>query len=508
MLKILSIEQIRMADSYTILHEPIASVDLMERAATRCYEWIMAKLQPHQHVRVYCGQGNNGGDGLVIARLLAGQNYGVSVYSVLHAAKSSADFQANMERLCQQDKVRIRQVREESDLEPIKPEDIVIDALLGSGLSKPVDGLLADCIRHINHSTAPVISIDVPSGLFCDKPMDPSSPDTIIKADYTLTFQTPRLAFLFPENEVYTGEWQVLPIGLNEEFLQEQSTPFQQVEKSDIAQLLHVRKKFGHKGSYGHGLLVAGSYGKMGAAILGARAALRSGAGLITAHIPSVGYDIIQTAVPEAMISVDNSEHFFSQVPDITAYSAVAAGPGLGTGRESTNALKLLIQNSSIPLLLDADALNILSENKTWLAFLPKGSILTPHFKEFERLAGKVSNSFERIELQREMSVRYAIYIILKGANTSISFPDGRIFFNSTGNPGMGTGGSGDVLTGVLLGLLAQRYTPASACLAGTYIHGLAGDIAAALGSMESLIAGDLIDCLGKAFQELKATLS
>jgi NAD(P)H-hydrate epimerase len=501
MLKILSTDQIRQADSYTIANEPVLSINLMERAATRCVEWILNKLTRNQHVFIFCGQGNNGGDGLVIARHLAEKDFTVTVYSILHSDRQSPDFLINMERILAQGKVRIHNIRTVADIDSISPDNLIIDALLGSGLTKSLKGLLADCVDLINKCNAPVISIDIPTGLFCDHSIENQNNPAVIKADYTLTFQTPRLSFLFPENEIYVGEWQVLPIGLNEEFLQQQKTVFSITEFKDILQLITPRKRFGHKGSYGHGLLIAGSYGKMGAVVLGAKAALRSGAGLITAHIPIKGYSIVQTAVPEAMVNLDESEYFFSSPPNISPYNAIAAGPGLGTGPESSKALKLLIQNSSNPLILDADALNILSENKTWLAFLPKGSILTPHFKEFERITHKVSNSFDRIELQRELSIKYGIYIILKGANSSISFPDGNIFFNPTGNPGMATGGSGDVLTGILLGLMAQNYNPASVCLIGTYIHGMAGDIAARKNSMQSMIAGDIVDSLGDAFK-------
>ncbi len=502
MLKILSIEQIRAADAFTISNEPISSTDLMERASTACADWILSKLDQNQEVKIFCGQGNNGGDGLAIARLLAGLHYKVIVYSILHSDKSSDDFLINMERLIKQNKVEIKYIKASNNLDLINNDEIIIDAMLGSGLSKPVSGLLSECIQFINNAGAVVISIDLPSGLFSDKAID-TQKDLAIKADYCLTFQTPKLAFFFPENEMYVGDWQVLPIGLHPSFLEEQTVSHYLVEQKDVSELINVRKKFGHKGSYGHGLLIAGSYGKMGAAVLSAKAAMRSGAGLITAHIPAKAYDIFQTTFPEAMVSIDSSDYHFSSLPKIEPYNAIAIGPGLGTDPETARALKLLIQNSIKPLILDADALNILAENPTWLHFLPKNSILTPHFKEFERLTNKVSNSFERNKLQREFSIKYGIYITLKGAYSSISFPDGRIFFNSTGNPGMATGGSGDVLTGIMLGLLAQGYSPATVCLMGTYLHGLAGDIAAQNFGQESMLAGDIVDCISEAYKVL-----
>jgi NAD(P)H-hydrate epimerase len=273
--------------------------------------------------------------------------------------------------------------------------------------------------------------------------------------------------------------------------------------KRDIKPMMHKRRKYDHKGTFGHALLIAGSYGKMGAAILTAKACLRSGVGLVHAHIPKAGYEIMQTAVPEAMLSMDRYDHYFSALPELDMYHAVGAGPGLGMEKQSQMALKLLIQECQQNMVFDADALNILAENKTWLPFLPQGTILTPHPKEFQRLAGHWKDDFEKLDILRNFCSKYHVYLVLKGAHTATCFPDGKIYFNSTGNPGMATAGSGDVLTGMITGLLAQGYTPGQAAVIGVFIHGLAGDLAMKEKGMESLIAGDIIEHLGRAFREV-----
>ncbi|MBI9039307.1 MAG: NAD(P)H-hydrate dehydratase [Bacteroidales bacterium] len=502
-MKILPIEKVREADSYTIENEPIQSIDLMERAGTTCSEWIKKNINKTKKIKVFCGPGNNGGDGLVVARLLSDQNYSVDVCVIRFTEKASEDFTINYQRLEKYQNVKIINLYEKDKLPKISKDEIIVDAIFGSGLSKPIKGFIAKVIKHINSSEAIIISVDVPSGLFCDT-SSINSGGAIIKADYTLTFQFPKFAFLFPENEQFVGNWKVLSIGLHKDYINSLDVKNYFVEKEYFKDYLIKRKKFSHKGNFGHALLIAGSYGKMGAAVLASEACLRSGAGLLTCHIPKKGYEIIQTSLPEAMVSIDKSDEFFTKSPDISFYNAIGIGPGLGNNELTQTALKLLIQNSNIPLLFDADAINIISENKTWLHFLPKGCIFTPHPKEFERLVGKSKNNFERNEMQREFSIKFNCYLVLKGAFTAITCPDGSCFFNSTGNPGMATGGSGDVLTGVILGLLAQNYHPKIASILGVYLHGLAGDYAAKKIGQESMIAGDIIKYLRKAFRMIK----
>ncbi|MFP4471633.1 MAG: NAD(P)H-hydrate dehydratase [Bacteroidales bacterium] len=502
-MKILSVDQIREADAYTIKNEPVESIDLMERAATRCYKWIRKRTEPSQPVKVFCGPGNNGGDGLVIARLLAEKEYHVSVYILRFTDKTSDDFAANLDRLKKMKSVEITDITEHDDPPQTNADDLVLDAIFGSGLTRPVKGWLAGIVESINKSECITIAIDTPSGLFSDENTT-GKEGTIIEADYTLSFQFPKLAFLFPENDPFVGEWHILPIGLMEEFTEKTEVTNYLLEQDDARQMIKSRNKFDHKGHFGHALLIAGEYGKMGAAVMAAHAALRAGAGLVTAHIPKSGYQIIQTALPECMVSVDNSDLRFSEHPDLAPYNAIGIGPGIGLSRDTQNALKVLIQNAAQPLLFDADAINILGENKTWISFVPKNSIFTPHPKEFERLAGKSSNDFDRQRLQKEFSIKYGVYVVLKGAHTCISAPSGKCFFNSTGNPGMASGGSGDVLTGIILGLLAQKYPPLHACTLGVYLHGLAGDIAAKDQGQQALIAGDQITSIGKAYKKLR----
>ncbi len=502
MIKILPVEKIREADAYTIKKEPIPSIDLMERAATQCFKWIKKRTDKNQKVKIFCGPGNNGGDGLVVARLLAEKHYEVEVFIVKFTNKFTEDFSINLKRLQDIGSVPVAEITENVPLPELNTDDLVLDAIFGSGLSRPVKGFIANVIRRINTSGAMTIAIDTPSGLFSDK-NSTASGGMIIEADYTLSFQLPKYAFFFAENDKYVGEWHILPIGLMKEFIDTVDVKNFLIEKDDCSLLLKRRNKFAHKGNFGHALLISGSYGKMGAAVLAAQACIRSGSGLLTTHIPKVGYQIMQTAVPENMLSIDDSEEVFSKTPDLSFYNAIAVGPGLGKNKSTQNALKLLIQNSSIPIIFDADAINILGENKTWIPFIPKGSILTPHPKEFERIAGKSSDNFERNKLQREFSIKNQVYVILKGAFTCITTPRGQCFFNPTGNPGMATGGSGDVLTGILLGLKAQNYSSFNASALAVYLHGSAGDIAAKKYGYEAMKAGDIVECLGKAFKKL-----
>ncbi|MBK7027701.1 MAG: NAD(P)H-hydrate dehydratase [Bacteroidales bacterium] len=498
-MKIFPVGIVREADAYTIAHEPVASIDLMERAASRCYDWILRKLSGRTpRFYIFCGPGNNGGDGLALARMLHDISFEVQVCIPSDKEKYSPDFSINLKKLkC-------------LDLEPVflqeglhfapEPGDIIIDALFGSGLSKSVEGIEREVINHINKLQAIVISIDIPSGLFADKAILPGA--SVVHADYTLSFQFPKLSFFLSENELFVGDWVVLPIGLHEEFIRNQACNHYFLTKQDIQEIIKPRKRFSHKGTYGHALMIAGSHGKIGAAILASKSCLRSGVGLLTSHVPVCGYEILQTTVPEAMISVDPGQNDCSGIPDLSPYSAIGAGPGLGRSREAHNTIRLLLQEAKVPLVLDADALNILAEQKTWQAFIPAGSILTPHPKEFERLAGKWNNGFELLDLLGDYALRQKVYIILKGAFTIICTPGGNYFFNPSGNPGMATGGSGDVLTGLLTGLLAQNYSPLDACLLGVYLHGHAGDLASLKTGQEALLAGDIIDHIGPAFQD------
>lgn len=499
--KILPVEKIREADEFTIVNEPVDSIDLMERAARACYEWLCSFTMQYRNFKVVCGMGNNGGDGLAIARMLHDDGLNVEVFYIRHSSTASADNQENFDRIANVPGLVVTEIFESDPVLEFEEGDVVIDALLGSGLNKPVSGFLAEIIKQVNSCNGFIVSIDIPSGLFADSSSNDNK--AIIEADYTLSFQVPKLAFFIPENDQYVGKWIILDIGLSKEFISSADTPFFLTKKRDCVSIYKERPRYSHKGSFGHALLIAGSLGKIGAAIMASKACLRSGAGLLTAHLPLAGMTAMQSALPEAMISIDESETHFTSLPDISHYNAIGIGPGIGMHDETQRQFKLLIQLARFPLVIDADALNILSENKTWLSFLPPGSILTPHPKEFERLTSKVDNHFSRLEILKTFAVRFKVFVVLKGANTAIAGPDGSVYFNPTGNPGMATGGTGDVLTGIILGLLASGYTPMGACILGTWLHGKAGDIAAEKLSQPAMIATDLIENLGEAFKKI-----
>ena len=501
-MKILPIDQIREADAYTIENEPIADIDLMERAAGQLFQWINKKVDNTQQLFIFAGPGNNGGDGLALARMLYIAEYPVFVYVLRFTDKSSESFDTNYDRFRETAAENLFDISSIDQFPEITADDIIVDALFGSGLTRAAEGFPGEIIRKINDTPAVTIAVDIPSGLFADNP-SVAEKGAIVSADYTLTFQFPKYAFLMPENDRYVGQWQVLDIELHPDFIEQVQVKNHYTLKTDIQHWVLPRKKFTHKGTYGHALLIAGSYGKAGAAILAAHACLRSGVGLLHVHIPKVAYPILQTALPEAMLSIDRYEQYFSEIPDLAPYNAIGIGPGLGKENQSQMAFKLLIQDFRGPMVIDADALNILSENKTWLGFLTPNTILTPHPKEFERLAGKWHDDFEKLERQRDFARKFNVIVVLKGAHTSICLPDGTCYFNSTGNPGMATAGSGDVLTGIITGLLAQHYAPAQAAILGVYLHGKAGDRATKKLGETAVIAGDIISNLGPAFKKL-----
>jgi hydroxyethylthiazole kinase-like uncharacterized protein yjeF len=504
-MKIFTSGQIREIDDYTIRYEPVASVDLMERAAGQLFNWYVSKFERAHRIFVFVGPGNNGGDGLALARMLFTARYDVDVHYLKFSDKTSPDWDKNMSRLEAETHVPFNIITERNQFPLISENDIIIDAIFGSGLTRPAAGLAANIIMEINNSFCKKIAVDIPSGLFGEDNSSNNS-GSIVCADYTLSFQFPKLSFMFPENGKYTGEWVVLPIGLDRNAINSTLSPYSLVESFDVLPLLKTRDRFAHKGNFGHGLLISGSSGKTGAAVLGALAALRSGIGLLTCHVPSAAGIVINSSVPEAMVSHDRSGEYISQIGPTDSYSAVGVGPGLGTDIATQDAFHRLLLECKKPMVIDADALNILSQNKDWYKFLNNAMILTPHPKEFERLAGKSANGFERLSRQILFSTSHKCIVILKGANTTVTTGSGAVFFNSTGNPGMATAGSGDVLTGILLSLLAQGYDPANAAIAGVFLHGLAGDIAAEEGSYESLIASDIINCLGKAFNRTRET--
>ncbi|WP_347157462.1 NAD(P)H-hydrate dehydratase [Pontibacter chitinilyticus] len=500
-MKLLTAAQTRQADAYTIQEEGITSLELMERAAKAFACWFENKFQPEE-AWIFCGPGNNGGDGLAVARLLLQHRCRVQVYLVGDPNKASDDYQANLERLPEQ--VQQRRLQSSQELPEVPPQAYVIDALFGTGLNRPVTGFYAQVIELLNASGACITSIDMPSGLYTDSQTPQEG--AIVKATYTVSFQLPKQAFFLPQHEQYVGTWQVVQIGLSERFIASTETNLYFTTQQDVQQLLKPRKKFSHKGLYGHALLLAGGFGKMGACVLASRACLRSGVGLLTVHVPAAGYDILQTAVPEAMTLVDKNRRQFSHLPpDIGKYNVIGTGPGIGTERVTKTAIGQLLATTNSQLVIDADAINIIGSSDKLKAQLPKDNVIfTPHPKEFERLVGKSNNDYDRLKDMLEFCREYGCYVVLKGSNTAIGTPTGNIYFNTTGNAGMATGGTGDVLTGVITALVAQQYRLEDACRLGVYVHGLAGDLALKTVGDISMTASDVVDHLPQAFLQLQ----
>ncbi len=498
-MKIFNTSQIRVLDLFTIENEPIASIDLMERAAFAIYEKYMQTFHYNRPVYVLAGPGNNGGDALALARHLLQTGLNVKT-QIISTGKLSPDCETNLRRLKENFPEAVTESVEQFKKPEILPDTIIVDGLFGSGLTRLLSGIFAEAVEFINNSGCEVLAIDIPSGLQGEGVTNEK--DVIVNADYTFSLQFPKLTFFFAENENFTGKWSVLDIGIHPKAINETETNYYLTEKQDIQNILKPRRKFSHKGTYGHLLLVAGGKGMAGAAVLGAKAALRSGAGLVTVHGPKCNRAIVQTSIPEAIFSFNNNKKFITAVHDLQKYSAIAVGPGIGVNTFSKEMLVQLLSEIQQPCVFDADALNLLGFHPELRELLPKGSIITPHKKEFERMFGASANSSEELILAIEKAKEFEIVIVLKGAYTRVILPDGKVYFNPTGNSGMATGGTGDVLTGIIGSLLAQGYSSENAALAGVYIHGLAGNLALESESETSLIAGDIVGKLGKAFKE------
>lgn len=498
-MRLFTSESIRRIDALTIKNEPVASIDLMERAAMALLGWITGNIERNRRIIVVAGPGNNGGDGLALARMLYHERYRVVACTLHHNSNLSPDCSTNVERLQQTPDIQRIELNSPDDLPVMTDDDIVLDAIFGTGLTRSAGGLFAEVIDAINRLNVTVISVDTPSGLFSEDNSGNMN-GTVIRAHLTLTLQFPKIAFLFSENEKYTGRFVVLPIGLSPSAIEAEESRFFMTDRSYVASVVPVRNKFDHKGKFGHALIVAGSRGMTGAAVLAARAAIRSGAGLVTAHLPGELAPCMYASVPEVMVQYDQSDLLISEVTGIEKYDAIGMGPGIGQKSNTQKALRTLLESCRCGLVLDADALNIISSYRSILAKLPPGTILTPHPGEFERMMGEYDNGYSRLMAASDLAKQTKSVIVLKGAYTATLLPDGDIWFNSTGNPGMATAGSGDVLTGMITALLAQGYRSASAAIAGVYLHGLAGDIAAAKRGKESLIASDIIDNIGESF--------
>jgi len=485
--KILNVSQIQEVDNYSIKNKSISSLELMESSAHSFVKALEKQNIGSKRIMIVCGVGNNGGDGFAVCRLL--KNRGINANAVLVKFREtlSKDCMVNINRL--QDVTVLDSL---SVLPNFSNFDIIIDAIFGSGLNSSVNGLPAGVIESINNARKEVYSIDVPSGLSCDTI---SKSEHIIKSTHVISFQNAKFSFFFPENSSYIKSWEIVDVGLNESFIPRQEIAYFMLDER-VLKYVKSRPRQSHKGTYGHALIMAGSYGKIGAAILSAKACLRSGVGLLTSNIPKCGYEIIQTSVPEAMCLTDEDLKILTTLPDIKQYDSIGIGPGIGKNELTIKMLKKLLENCIQPLVLDADAINIISTNNELIKLLPNNTILTPHIKELDRLVGPSQSTPERLKKQIEFSKKHKCIIVLKDAYSCISSPEGKLFFNTSGNQGMATAGSGDVLTGIITGLLAQKYEPLSAAIIGVYFHGKAGDQGLEQRTYSSLIASDIIDNL------------
>jgi hydroxyethylthiazole kinase-like uncharacterized protein yjeF len=499
MLPLLISKQIREADAYTIAHEPISSVDLMERASKAFVGWFINHFQDkRKSISVYCGTGNNGGDGLAIARLLNDHGYNlINIKITRFSDKASDDFNANLKRV---DEIKVTEITP-GENQPDEQCDLIIDAMLGSGLNKPLAGDYKHLVEYLNSLKKTVVAVDVPTGFFTDGEIPKDA--VILKSEITITFQQPKINFLLPESGPYINCCEVVKIGLSEEFISSANTPYLYVQEEDVRGMIKHRHRFSNKGTYGHALVIAGKDETMGAALLSASACAHAGAGLTTACIPQSGLTALNTYMPELMAILRTD----GQTPKIEwdKFSAIAVGPGLGKDADALKLLKAILKNYNKPLVVDADALNLLSENKTLLKKLPAGSILTPHMKEFDRLFGEHTNWWQRLQTAQEKAKELNLIIVLKNDYTITATPDGKLYFNSTSNAAMATGGMGDVLTGVIASLLAQKYSPQESCILGVYIHGKAGDELALPNRMNVTLPGKIIQQLPITMAKLKA---
>lgn len=493
-MKILSSHQIRKADQFTIKNEPISSIDLMERASQAFVTKFLGLHPEKKTIYVFCGIGNNGGDGLAIGRLLLEIGWEVRVYVVGDPERGSADFKANL-RL----HASFELIQDRHHFPFIDADSIVVDGLFGSGLSRPLEGIYLDIVEFLNKQSAEKVSIDISSGLYADQPLPENT--IAFMPDYTISFQTPKLAFFHPDCEKYVGKWSVVDIGLDSTFIEEQSSNYYLSEVNEIRDLIPARSTFVHKNEVGRLQIVAGSKGKMGAAVLCARAAFKAGVGLVNIHAPACGLEILQISIPEAMASVDQSDDFITTIPKTE--DTIAIGPGIGTNESTVKAMRILLKSSENPLIVDADGINILAQNNDVLKILPKDSILTPHPGEFRRLVGAWKDDFDKLDKLRAFCVAHQLNVVLKGAFSAICSSEGVIYFNPSGNPGLATAGSGDVLTGIVGALLAQGLNPCDALRLATYLHGIAGDEAVRDLQSPWIQASDIINYLPNAVRSL-----
>lgn len=500
-MKILSKEQVYEGDKLTAERQNITSTELMERAGLQIFNWLHARMQGAQvPVHVFCGIGNNGGDGLVVARHLVIYGYNVNTYVVNCSDKRSKDFLVNYDKIKHVTKEWPTLLDCKEDYPKIDVDDIIIDAIFGIGINRDVDVWVKELFQHFRASKAFTLSIDIPSGLHTDQV--PKEENGVVWANHTLSFQSPKLVFFLPDTAKFSLQWEVLDIGIDRAYLINTKTEAELIGKQEVLPIYMPREKFSNKGHFGHALIIGGSYGKIGAVTLASRAVLVSGAGLVSVFIPKCGYHAIQSSFPEAMVIADADEHLITNIHFEISTTAIGIGVGLGTDTKTVKAFGEFLKQNKAPLVVDADAINILSENKEFLKILPEGTVLTPHPKELERLIGSWKDDFDKLKKVKAFSKKYQVVVVIKGAHT-MTVLENQLYINSTGNPGLATAGTGDVLTGIITGLIAQGYNPLVASIFGVYLHGRSADLAVQDTGYQSLIASHVIEFLGEAYLDL-----
>ena len=501
-MKILSAEQIREIDAKTVTYEAVSSLELMKRAAKAFYYWFIEKYQDKQaSILILSGTGNNGGDGIVVARLLSSSGYSVKVCNVEYSKERSEDCAHNIRR-AKAENVPLLFVSKAEEIPDFSDYAILIDALFGTGLNRDVSGIAHDVILRMNESGKTIISIDVPSGLFMDK-----HTDFAVQAAHTVTFQIPKAALFLPDNAPFTGEVTLVDIGLSRKAICEAETNWFFQVKEDIAALLKPLSRFAHKGTQGHALIIGGSGGKTGSVCLAAKAALKTGCGLVTAYGPKGLSAVLGSWFPEAMVIEDADSDYLSDIAFDIRPDAIGVGIGLGTEPATQKAFYRFLSGNKQSLVVDADGLNILSQHKEWLSLLPVGTILTPHPKELSRLIGSWENDYDKMDKIHFFVKKYPVILILKGAYSMIVNNE-TVYINSSGTPALATAGSGDVLTGMVAGLLAQGYPAIDAARMAVYMHGRTADRTQSVIHPRSFVASDIIDQIGNVYFELDNELS
>jgi hydroxyethylthiazole kinase-like uncharacterized protein yjeF len=500
-MKIFSKEQIYQGDQVTIARQNISSTDLMERAGTQIFNWINLRMKGAQvPIHIFCGIGNNGGDGMVLARHLILEGYNVKVYIVNYSDKRSKDFLINYDRIKNVTKDWPELLKDDKWFPDIKTDDIIVDAIFGIGLNKPIAKWVVNLFQHFKKSRAFTLSIDIPSGLHTDAA--PENENDVVWSSYTLSFASPKLVFFLPSTAKYTVNWEILNIGLDVDFLSSTYTEFNLIGKYEAIPMYKPRNRYSHKGDFGHSLIIGGSYGKIGAVTLASKATLVAGAGLVTAFVPKCGYQVLQSSFPEAMVITDVNDSYISDIDYFIEPTVIAFGIGVGLNNETVQAFESFLKKNKTPLVIDADGINILAKHSELLNLLPLNTVLTPHPKELERLIGTWDDDFDKLKKAKVFSNKYKIVLVIKGANTMTIFED-KYYINSSGNPGLSTAGSGDVLTGIITGLISQGYDALSAAIFGVYLHGKSADIAVEDFGYQSLIASHIIEYLGSAYLDL-----